>query len=42
MEGVGRTEGLHLLRKPFHHSQVRQFAGVLAKKWQLDGRASPR
>lgn len=36
--GVGRTEGLHLLRKPFHHSQVRQFAGVLARKWQLERR----
>jgi CheY-like chemotaxis protein len=41
IEGVGRTDGLHLLRKPFHHSQVRQFAGVLAKKWQLDGSAAP-
>jgi CheY-like chemotaxis protein len=42
MEGVGRTEGLHLLRKPFHHSQVRQFAGVLAKKWRLGSGTSPR
>lgn len=38
MEGLGRTDGLHLLRKPFHHSQVRHFATVLARKWQLDRR----
>lgn len=38
-EGVGRTEGLHLLRKPFHHSQVRHFAAVLVRKWELERRA---
>lgn len=32
---VGRSEGLHLLRKPFAPEQVRRFAEVLSKKWQL-------
>jgi CheY-like chemotaxis protein len=32
---VGRSEGLHLLRKPFVPVQVRRFAEVLSKKWQL-------
>lgn len=39
--GVGRSEGLHLLRKPFGGDQVRRFAEVLTKKWQL-ARAAER
>lgn len=37
---VGRSEGLHLLRKPFDGPQVRRFAGVLARKWELARRAA--
>jgi diguanylate cyclase len=33
--GIGRSDGLHLLRKPFAAEQVRRFAEVLSKKWQL-------
>ena len=36
---VGRSEGLHLLRKPFDGPQVRRFAGVLSRKWELRQRA---
>lgn len=39
--GVGRSDGLHLLRKPFDTQQVRRFAEVLAKKWQLAWSHSP-
>lgn len=35
LAGVGRSEGLHLLRKPFAGEQVRRFAEVLSRKWQL-------
>lgn len=35
LQAVGRSEGLHLLRKPFAAEQVRRFAEVLAKKWSL-------
>jgi len=35
IEGVGRSDGLHLLRKPFAAEQVRRFAEVLSKKWHL-------
>ncbi len=35
LASVGRSEGLHLLRKPFDRAQVQRFAAVLAKKWQL-------
>jgi diguanylate cyclase len=35
LSAVGRSEGLHLLRKPFAAEQVRRFAEVLAKKWLL-------
>lgn len=35
LAAVGRSEGLHLLRKPFAAEQVRRFAEVLAKKWLL-------
>lgn len=38
---LGRSDGLHLLRKPFSQEQVRRFAEVLAKKWQL-AHAAPR
>jgi ActR/RegA family two-component response regulator len=37
---VGRSEGLHLLRKPFDGPQVRRFAGVLTRKWELARRAA--
>lgn len=37
LAAVGRSEGLHLLRKPFAAEQVRRFAEVLSKKWQLSG-----
>jgi DNA-binding NtrC family response regulator len=37
---LGRSEGLHLLRKPFDGPQVRRFAGVLARKWELARRAA--
>jgi CheY-like chemotaxis protein len=41
--GVGGSEGLHLLRKPFAADQVRVFAEVLSKKWQLArSTANPR
>lgn len=36
---IGRSDGLHLLRKPFDGPQVRRFAGVLARKWELARRA---
>jgi ActR/RegA family two-component response regulator len=36
---VGRSEGLHLLRKPFDGPQVRRFAGVLSRKWELRQRS---
>ncbi len=32
---AGRSDGLHLLRKPFRPEQVRNFASVLGKKWEL-------
>lgn len=32
---IGRSDGLHLLRKPFDVDHVRRFAEVLAKKWSL-------
>lgn len=35
IDGVGRSEGLHLLRKPFDRHQARRFACVLSKKWRL-------
>jgi ActR/RegA family two-component response regulator len=39
---VGRSEGLHLLRKPFAAEQVRRFAEVLSKKWQLSSATRDR
>jgi CheY-like chemotaxis protein len=30
---TGRTQGLHLLRKPFQAEQVLRFASVLCQKW---------
>jgi DNA-binding NtrC family response regulator len=42
MRGVGRSEGLHLLRKPFAPAQVRRFAEVLSKKWTLSRVAALR
>lgn len=42
LSGVGRSEGLHLLRKPFAPAQVRRFAEVLSKKWSLMRSAVPR
>lgn len=30
---TGRTQGLHLLRKPFRAEQVLRFASVLSRKW---------
>lgn len=35
LAAVGRSTGLHLLRKPFDAAQVRRFAEVLCRKWQL-------
>ena len=35
IELLGRSDGLHLLRKPFDPFQVRRFAAVLAKKWLI-------
>ena len=40
--GVGRSDGLHLLRKPFDPAQVRRFAEVLSKKWELANTNVPR
>jgi CheY-like chemotaxis protein len=37
---IGRSEGLHLLRKPFDGPQVRRFAGVLTRKWELAQRSN--
>jgi hypothetical protein len=42
LAGVGRSEGLHLLRKPFAAEQVRRFAEVLSKKWLLSEGARER
>lgn len=35
LAAVGRSAGLHLLRKPFDPAQVLRFAEVLCRKWQL-------
>jgi CheY-like chemotaxis protein len=42
LKGVGRSDGLHLLRKPFDAAHVRRFAEVLSKKWDLARPANER
>jgi CheY-like chemotaxis protein len=42
LAGVGKSDGLHLLRKPFGAEQVRRFAEVLSKKWDLARPANQR
>jgi CheY-like chemotaxis protein len=37
LASLGRSDGLHLLRKPFAGEQVRRFAEVLSKTWLLAG-----